>query len=180
MPTIDRLDAEILRLLTDDARMGVAEMAERLSVSRNTVQLRMSRLVDHGILKGFRPVIDLAAIGMPVQALVSVELDQRLLGSIVRGLAQLPEVIEVKIQAGREDILVHVAISSLEALQVLTASIVGIDGVRKTNSTFSVATPVPFRVQPLLHKLTEDTGWGRSTPAPTPEGAAISRRRTKK
>lgn len=168
MPTIDRLDAEILRLLTDDARAGVAEMAERLSVSRNTVQLRMNRLVDSGILKGFRPVIDLAAIGMPVQALVSVELDQRLLGPIVRGLSTLPEVIEVRIQAGREDILVQVAIASLEALQELTASIVAIDGVRKTNSTFSVATPVPFRVQPLLNKLTEDAGWGRSTPALPP------------
>jgi len=165
LSTIDRLDAEILRLLTADARAGVAEMAERLSVSRNTIQLRMNRLVDQGILKGFRPVIDLAAIGMPVEALISVELDQRLLGPIVRGLAQLPEVLEVKIQAGREDILVHVAIASLEALQVLTASIVAIDGVRKTNSTFSVATPVPFRVQPLLNKLTESAGWGRSTPA---------------
>lgn len=177
MPTIDRLDAEILRLLTDDARAGVAEMAERLSVSRNTVQLRMNRLVDQGILKGFRPVIDLAAIGMPVQALVSVELDQRLLGPIVHGLAQLPEVLEVKIQAGREDILVHVAISSLEALQVVTAAIVGIEGVRKTTSTFSVASAVPFRVQPLLHKLTEDTGWGRSTPALAPTRGARKGRR---
>lgn len=164
MPTIDRLDAEILRLLTNDARAGVAEMAETLSVSRNTVQLRMSRLMDSGVLKGFRPVIDLAAVGMPVQALVSVGLDQRRLSSIVRGLADLPEVLEVKIQAGSEDILVHVAIASLEALQELTASIVAIEGVRKTTSTFSVATPVPFRVQPLLSKLTKQSGWGRSTP----------------
>lgn len=164
---IDRLDVEILRLLTIDARVGIAEMAEVLKVSRNTIQLRMTRLVDSGVLRGFRPDIDLTAIGMPVQALISVELDQRLLASIVKGLADLPEVLEVKIQAGREDILVHVAIASLEALQKLTASIVAIEGVRKTNSTFSVATPVPFRVQPLLHKVTEDTGWGRSTPAPT-------------
>jgi DNA-binding Lrp family transcriptional regulator len=166
MAMIDQLDAEILRLLTEDARVGVAEMAERLSVSRNTVQLRMARLVDCGVLRGFRPVLDLAAIGAPLQALVSVELDQRLLHQIVTGLARLPEVIEVKIQAGREDLLVHVALASLEALQELTASIVAIDGVRKTTSTFSVATPVPFRVQPLLNKLTANAGWGRSTPAP--------------
>lgn len=165
MPTIDRLDAEILRLLTADARIPVADIAETLSVSRNTVQLRMNRLVDTGVLQGFRPVINFAAIGAPVQALVSVDLDQRLLPQVVAGLERLPEVIEVKIQAGREDILAQVAIASLEALQELTAAIVQITGVRKTNSVFSVATPVAFRVQPLLHKLTEDTGWGRSTPA---------------
>jgi DNA-binding Lrp family transcriptional regulator len=164
MSTIDRLDAEIIRLLTADARAGVAEMAETLRVSRNTVQLRMNRLLDTGVLS-FRPIIDFAAVGLPLQALVSIELDQRLLDGIIRRLADLPEVVEVRIQAGREDILVPVAIASLAALQELTASIVAIEGVRKTTSTFHVSTPVPFRVQPLLQKLTEDAGWGRSTPA---------------
>jgi hypothetical protein len=49
---------------------------------------------------------------------------------------------------------------------VLTAAIVEIDGVRKTTSTFTVATPIPYRVQPLLNKVTRGAGWGRSTPAP--------------
>lgn len=167
MASVDRLDARILGLLTDDARAGIAEMADTLGVSRNTVQLRIKRLQESGVLRGFRPIIDLAAIDMPIQALVSIELDQRLLPGITAGLEALPEVLEVKIQAGREDILVVVALPSLEALQELTASIVQIEGVRKTTSTFSVSTPVPYRVQPLLHKLTDGTGWGRSTPAPT-------------
>ena len=82
------------------------------------------------------------------------------------GLARaLPEVLEVRIQAGRED-LVSVAMESLEALQTLTASIVAIDGVRKTTSTFTVSTPVAHRTQPLLERLTAQAGWGRSTPAP--------------
>jgi DNA-binding Lrp family transcriptional regulator len=106
---------------------------------------------------------------LPVQALISIELDQRLLADIIEGLEKIPEVLEVKIQAGREDLLVHVAISSLEALQVLTSAIVDIDGVRKTTSTFSVATPIPFRVQPLLEHVTSDAGWGRATPAAHPE-----------
>lgn len=166
MSSIDRLDARILGMLTRDARAGVAEMAEVLGVSRNTVQLRIKRLEESGVLKGFRPIIDLAAIGMPIQALVSVELDQRELKEVIAGLTALPEVLEVKIQAGREDILVEVALASLGALQDLTASIVKIGGVRKTTSTFSVSTPVQYRVQPLLHKLTDGAGWGRSTPAP--------------
>ena len=89
--------------------------------------------------------------------------------AIIEGLKKIPEVLEVKIQAGREDLLVHVAISSLEAMQVLTSAIVNIDGVRKTTSTFSVATPIPFRVQPLLEHVTSDAGWGRSTPAVYPD-----------
>lgn len=167
MTTIDRLDAEVLGRLTANARIGVAELAASLGVSRNTIQLRMRRLEETGVLRGFVPIIDFAAIGAPVQALISLELDQRRLGHIVAGLKDLPEVLEVKIQAGREDLLVHVAIRSLEALQVLTSAIVDIEGVRKTTSTFSVSTPIPFRVQPLLEALTSDAGWGRSTPHPS-------------
>lgn len=165
MTSIDELDTGILKLLTADARAGVAEMAAALGVSRNTVQLRIRRLEETGILRGFRPIIDLAAAGAPVQALISVELDQRLLTDITSSLSAVAEVLEVKIQAGREDILVSVAIASLEALQELTASIVAIEGVRKTTSTFSVSTPVPFRVQPLLEKISANAGWGRSTPS---------------
>lgn len=166
MTSIDRLDAEILGKLTANARIGIAELASDLGVSRNTVQLRIRRLEEAHVLKGFRPIINLSAIGMPVEAIVSLELDQRLMSSVVRGLEQLPEVLEVTTQTGREDLSVHVAITSLEALQVLTAAIVNIDGVRKTTSTFSVGTPIPYRLQPLLDAITEDAGWGRSTPLP--------------
>ncbi|MDI6912375.1 Lrp/AsnC family transcriptional regulator [Nocardioides sp.] len=166
MPTIDQLDVEILGKLTMNARAGIAELAAELGVSRNTVQLRLRRLESEGILKGFQPIIDLSAVGVPVQALVTLEIDQRGMSRIVRGLEALPEVLEVKIQAGREDLLLHVAIGSLEELQVLTAAIVDIEGVRKTNSNFTVATPIPYRVQPLLNQVTKGAGWGRSTPAP--------------
>lgn len=166
MTSIDRLDAEIIARLTANARIGIADLAADLGVSRATIHTRIRRLEETGVLLGFRPIIDLSAVGMSVQALISLELDQRKMRQVVAGLGELPEVLEIKIQAGREDLLVHVAISSLEALQVLTASIVDIDGVRKTTSTFSVATPIPYRVQPLLDHITAGSGWGRSTPAP--------------
>ena len=166
MPTIDQLDVEILARLAVNARTGIAELATSLGVSRNTVQLRLRRLEEVGVLVGFHPIIDLAAVGMPIQATVTLEIDQRLMTPIIQGLQRLPEVLEVRIQAGQEDLAVHVAIPSLEGLQALTAAIVEIDGVRKTTSTFTVSTPIPHRIEPLLRKVTKDAGWGRSTPAP--------------
>lgn len=163
--SIDRLDVEIIGMLTTNARAGVADIATELGISRATVHTRLRRLEEHDILTGFRPIVNLSAVGVPVQASISLEIDQRKLATVVEGLTELPEVLEVKIQAGREDVVAHVAISSLAALQVLTASIVDIDGVRKTTSEFSVATPTPYRVQPLLEHITAQSGWGRSTPA---------------
>lgn len=78
---------------------------------------------------------------------MSIELDQRLLGEIIGGLSSLPEVLEVKIQAGREDILVQIAISSLEALQELTVSMVGDRGGAQDDVELLGldASPVPHR-----------------------------------
>jgi DNA-binding Lrp family transcriptional regulator len=154
-------------VLRANARIGIAELASQLGVSRNTAQHRIRRLEEAEVLTGFRPIINLSAVGMPVQALISIDLDQRRMLEVIHGLEGVPEVLEAKVQAGREDLLVQVAPASLGALQVLTASIVGIEGVRKTTSTFSVGTPIPYRLQPLLDRVPEDAGWARSTPAPT-------------
>lgn len=167
MNSLDRLDVEILGRLPETLRPGVAEIAAKLGVSRATVQHRLTRLEQEDVLLGYQPVIDLSRIGLVVNALISLDIDQRVMGRIVEGLRALPEVLEVRIQAGREDLLVSVSLGSLEALQTLTAAIVAIDGVRKTTSTFTVSTPVVHRTQPLLERLTADSGWGRSTPAPT-------------
>ena len=167
MISIDRLDAEILGQLDSNARKGVAELAGDLGVSRNTVQLRMKKLEEAGVLLGFRPEVDLAAMGITVQAFVSLELDQRRLPEVVEGLARIPEVLEVRTQAGREDLVAHVASTSLQDIQRLAGAMVNIPGVRHTNTTLAVSTPVPYRIQPLLKHVTLDKGYGRSTPLPS-------------
>ena len=164
---IDRLDAEIISTLEGNARIGIAELAAELGVSRTTIQLRLRRLEDEGVLLGFQPIVNLRKVGAAVEALITLEIDQRRMSTVVRGLHALPEVLEVRIQAGREDILAHVGIASLEDLQALTTAIVGIEGVRKTTSMFTVSTPVRHRLAPLLRKLTAEAGWGRANPAPT-------------
>ena len=166
MITIDKLDAELLKRLHSKARVGVAELAVQLGISRNTVLGRLQRLEGAGILKGFSPVMDLEAAGVPVQAFIGLELDQRQLAKVVDALSRIPEVLEVTTQAGREDLMVRVASTTLQGVQSAAARMVDIPGVRHTNTTLTVSTPLPYRVQPLLDHLTKDLGWGRSTPLP--------------
>ncbi len=165
MPRLDRLDAEIIGRLTRNARAGVVELAAALGVARNTVQARLKRLEDSGVVRGFRPDVDLEAIGVPVQAFVDVELDQRRMAYVVKEIAQIPEVLEIITQAGREDLRVRVGAVTHAELQEVVVRIIDTDGVRHTTSTLAISTPLPYRVQPLLDKLTRESGYGRSTPA---------------
>ncbi|MDF2827904.1 MAG: AsnC family transcriptional regulator [Mycobacterium sp.] len=166
MTSLDRLDLEILRKLSDDARTGVVELSSALGISRNTVQSRVRRLEESGVLTGYQPRVDLAEAGLAVQAFVALEINQVGMSSVVSGLARIPQVLEVHATTGREDLLVRVATATQAELQELVVHILAIPGVVHSSTTLALTTPLPYRVIPLLEEATRDAGWGRSTPKP--------------
>ena len=160
--SIDRLDAELLALLGEDPRTGVMDLAERLGVTRNTVQARLTRLTDSGVVTGHLPQVDLAAIGLAVSALLNVELSQGVLDDVTAELAELPHVLEVHATTGGADLVVRLAAADNAQLLTLVQSIHAIPGVLRTTTVVLLTTPVPLRVQPLLDHVTGSSGRGRA------------------
>ena len=166
MGTIDRLDGELIGHLERDARQGVGELATALGVTRHTVQARLRRLEESGVLTGYVPRLDLASAHIEVQAFAALALEQGRLDEIVEHLASLPEVLEIHATTGREDLLVRIATTNHAALQDLIQHIVALPGVSHSNTSIALTTPLSYRVRPLLARVTSDSGWGRSTPLP--------------
>ena len=73
---IDGLDASLVELLAKEPRVGVLEASRRLGVARATVQARLDRMLQRGIITGFGPDVDPAALGYAVTALVTLEIRQ--------------------------------------------------------------------------------------------------------
>lgn len=171
MISLDRLDVQLLGVLSRDARAGIIDIATELGIARNTVQSRLRRLEDAGVLTGFQPALDLAQAGVMTNAFIGLEVQQGRLVGIVAALRQIPQVLEIHATTGREDLLVRVATTSQAGLQVLIEQVVAIAGVVHSTTTLALTTPLPYRVLPLLEDMTRDAGWGRSTPAVKPDGA---------
>lgn len=159
---LDRLDADLLALLEDDPRTGVVELAERLGTSRATVQARLSRLRDTGVLRGFRVALDPELLGVPVTALVSIDLSQGALADALVALTAMPHVLEVLTCTGEADLVVRVAAETNSQLQDLIQELLAVPGVVRTTTQIVLTTPVPHRVQPLLRHLTREAGRGRA------------------
>ena len=164
MLSIDRLDVELLEMLAGDARAGVVDLASRLGISRNTVQARLRRLEEGGLLTGYRPELRLAEAGVSVEAFIGLEVQQDRLASIIDALVAMPQVLEIHATTGREDLLVRVATETQADLQQLIEGIVGTAGVVHSTTTLALTTPLPYRAVPLLKHIAKDAGWGRSTP----------------
>ncbi|ALG83455.1 Lrp/AsnC family transcriptional regulator [Gordonia phthalatica] len=170
MLSIDELDVELLKLLEKDARQGVAGLASTLGISRNTVQSRIRRLEEGGLIAGYRPQIDMTKAGLVVQAFLALETEQGSLTTIAEAVTKIPQVVEVHTVTGREDLLVRVATSTQPELLTLIEGIVGFSGVIHSTTWLTLTTPLPHRTVPALAAKAKGTGWGRST-APGAGGA---------
>jgi DNA-binding Lrp family transcriptional regulator len=158
--TLDALDARLLLLLTDVPRLGVLECARRLGVARGTVQARLDRLSARGILAGFPPALDLAAMGYGLTAFAVLEIAQGQRGGVAEALAAIDEVCEVHATTGQGDLFVRMVARSNDDLQRVIDDVVGVPGVRRTSTSIALSTPVPPRVRPLLERIAEDPAQG--------------------
>ena len=150
---LDELDARLLLVLTDEPRLGVLECSRRLGVARGTVQARLDKLVARGVLGGFPPALDLAAMGYGLTAFAVVEIAQGFRSEVSERLAAIPEVCEVHATTGAGDLLVRMVARSNADLQRVIDEVVDVAGVHRLASSIALSTPIPLRVRPLLEKL---------------------------
>jgi len=151
---LDVLDARLLLLLTDEPRLGVLECSRRLGVARGTVQARLDRLVGKGVLTGFPPALDLAAMGYTLTAFAVLEIAQGRRREVSDGLVAINEVCEVHATTGQGDLFVRLVARSNADLQRVIDEIVDVPGVERLSTSIALSTPVPPRVRPLLERIT--------------------------
>jgi Lrp/AsnC family transcriptional regulator, leucine-responsive regulatory protein len=72
---MDEIDREIVGALVENARLSFRELGERVSLSANATAERVRRLQERGIIAGYRAIIDPAAAGRTLVALMDVRLD---------------------------------------------------------------------------------------------------------
>ena len=148
---VDELDARLIELLSAEPRIGVLEASRRLGVARGTVQARLDRLQDRGVITGYGPDIDPVALGHGVTAFVTLELSQpggR--AQVASKLARIDEILEAHTITGPGDMLCRVVARTNADLQRVIDAIVDVPGVVRTSTVIALATAVAYRTIPLV------------------------------
>lgn len=113
---LDRTDLMLLALLQRDGRATVQALSEAVHLSARATLNRVRRLEKQGQIRGYRALVDRAALGELVSVFAEVALkDQRQANvqRFERRMAQAPEVVACWVISGRYDYLVRVACSDL-------------------------------------------------------------------
>jgi DNA-binding Lrp family transcriptional regulator len=150
---LDALDVDLLRALHDSPRAGVLELSRTVGVARGTVQARLDRMEESGILTGYGPDLDVAAAGYGVQAFVTLEIAQGALDEVTAELTALPAVLEAYATTGSSDVLCRLAASSHEDLQRTLLALNRSPVVSRSTSVVVLSVVVPSRALPLLESM---------------------------
>jgi len=147
---LDALDVSLIEALVDHPRAGALELSRQLSVARATVQARLGRLEDAGVIVGYGPDLDLRRAGYPVHAFVTLEIAQGRLDDVANELAAVPGILEAYATTGAADVLCRLAATSHEDLQEILLQLGRLASVVRSTSVITLSVVVPPRVLPLL------------------------------
>jgi DNA-binding Lrp family transcriptional regulator len=117
---LDDVDRRILTELHADARIPNNALAELVGIAPSTCHGRVRRLQELGVIRGFYTDIDPAAIGLTLQAMISVSLQANARGKIRNFIQQIrrkPQVMDVYFLAGADDFILHVAARDTDDLR---------------------------------------------------------------
>lgn len=139
---LDTLDHAILRELMRDARIPNNTLASGLRVAASTTLTRVRRLTDAGVIRGSHASVDLTAMGLSLQALISVQLKpmaRHQIRSFASRAAKMPMVRGMFYLGGGElDFLIYVACPSTEKLNELVTEVLNADPVVAGTRTYLV------------------------------------------
>ena len=113
---MDALDRRILAELGTDARKPLTGVADALGVAPTTLHQRVKRLEERGVIVGSRLVIDWAAAGYPVVAVVSIEVGASSLEDVAQSIESIPEVQNCFAITGEFDLLMVIRARSSDHL----------------------------------------------------------------
>ena len=150
---MDAIDRKIIAELQAEGRLTVTELAQRVGLSVAPCHRRLRELERTGAIRGYRAVVDPAAIGLGFEVLVQVTMDREDAATVAdfeHGLAQIPEVRHAERLFGDPDYLLRVATADIAAYQTLRdTQLATLPGVGRLTSTIVMKRVVEERPYPL-------------------------------
>ena len=132
---LDDTDRAILRELQRNARTPFSEIARRIDMSSATVHDRVKRLEEEGVIRGYHADVDPSAVGLSVEAVIGLRIEQGRAEETLDRLKELEEVQEVLLTTGDWDAVVQLVTPDTEGLRELMFDRVpGIEGIDRSQT----------------------------------------------
>ena len=138
---LDKLDRDILRLITADASLSLAEIAERVGLTSTPCWKRIRRMEQEGIIQRRVAILDANKVGLPVSVFVAVETADHSsdwLDRFAAVIARMPEIVDAWRMSGDFDYLLHVVVPDIASYDQFYRRLIAAVPLRNVSSRFSM------------------------------------------
>jgi DNA-binding Lrp family transcriptional regulator len=137
---LDATDRALIALLRENARIGHAEAARRLRLSRTTVQARVESLERRGIVVGYTVRLAEEMSRRLVKAYVSIVVAPKAAAAVTKALQRMSELRALHSVSGPSDLLAIVEAEDVPLLDAALDRIGAVEGVERTQSSIILST----------------------------------------
>jgi len=119
---LDEFDRKILAILRKDGRITFTDLAEQVGLSKTPCQQRVKRLVQSGVIVGFRAIVDPAKVGLDHVAFTEVKLSdtrETALNEFNTAVREIAEVEECHMIASSFDYLLKVRTADIRRYRII-------------------------------------------------------------
>jgi len=140
MALLDEIDNKIVAVLQSKGRLPIVDLADRVGLSPTPCQRRVKRLEEEGVITRYAALVSPAAMGLALQALVEVTLDdhsQKTVEAFEAEIRARREVVACYAVTGDMDFLLHVFAPDLATFSDFAMkALLRMPGVKGSRSSF--------------------------------------------
>jgi DNA-binding Lrp family transcriptional regulator len=137
---LDAIDRRIIKLLQQDGKMKIKEVAHHLKMSNTPIFDRIKRLEKTGFIKGYTAIVDKKMLGFQLVAFCSVNLERHhadIIQQFEQEVKELEEVEECYHIAGMFDYLLKINVKDMVDYQTfITKKLANLANIGKVQSSF--------------------------------------------
>ena len=138
-------DEELIKVLRVNAREPVAALARKLGLSRTTVQDRLRRLEEQGVIAGYTLKLAKDEGSRGIAALVTISVEPRRQIEVAKILAKFAQIETLHTVSGKIDLIAMVRTATSEDMDKLIDQIGVISGVTEIETAVILSTKVDRR-----------------------------------
>lgn len=137
---LTKQDLRLINILKQNVRASISDLARELGLSRSTVQNRLAKLEQSGVISGYSLELGGEYLANLVSAHVSIKVKQKLTSRTNVELRHIAEVSQLYAINGEYDLIAIVQTQSLEQLSHVLDDIGNLEGVERTTSSVILET----------------------------------------
>jgi len=140
---LDSTDKAILKIIQEDSRVTMKEMAKRLNLSTTPIFDRMKKLEKAGVIKNYVALVDPKMIGKSLTVFINISIKEhgkKAISEFVKAITQFHEVIECHHITGNADFFIKLILADIEAYnQFILEKLAVIPHIGRVESKFSLS-----------------------------------------